>query len=167
MRRSSALRNRSRARSREIGYAYRTAHDRIDRDLRAFGMASCLCRLCLVSVPSGHAVCLFSSKAEKLKLRSRIADLLDLPVIGEKDGFSKHICEKCKRKLERLEKAAEELAEFRCQAKSVLQRGHLKRTKETSSLDGVSPDTAKTRPPYKKHLLRRKLDFDQSDYSNC
>ena len=94
---------------------------------------------------------------------SRIADLLDLPVIGEKDSFSKHICEKCKRKLERLEKAVEEHTEFRCQAKSVLQKGNLK---ETSSLDGVSPNTAKTRPPYKKHLSRRKLDFDRSDYAN-
>jgi hypothetical protein len=115
-------------------------------------------------VPSGHAIFLFSPKAEKLRLCSRIADLLHLPMIAQKDGFSGHICEKCQRKVDRLEKAMKELADFRCQAKRVTQRGHLKRTKETSSSDGVSPDTAKVRPPYKKHLSRRQLDFDQSNY---
>ena len=60
----------------------------------------------------------------------------------------------------------EELTDFRRQAKTILQRGHLKCTKETSLFDGVSPDTAKTRPPYKKHFSRRQLDFDQSEYSN-
>ena len=107
-------------------------------------------------MPSGHAVCLFSPKAEKLRLRSRIADLLDLPAISE-DGFSEHIREKCKRKLERLEKAVEELAKFRRQAKSVLRWGYLKRTKETSCFDGVSPDTAKSRPPYRNHVDSRNL----------
>ena len=138
------------------------------RSLR-FAMESSLCRLCLVSVPSGHAVCLFSQKAEKQRLCSRITDLLGVPV-AEKDGFSEHICERCKRKLERLEKAVEELTDFRCMANSSfstmsIQRGQLKRTKETSSSIGVSPDTAKIRPPSKKHLSRRQLDFDQSEYT--
>ena len=100
--------------------------------------------LCLVVTMFG----LFSPKAEKLRLHSRIEDLLDVPVI-EKDGFSEHICKNCKRKLEHLEKAVEELTDFQHQAKTILQREHLKCTKGTSSFDGVSPDTAKTRPPYK------------------
>ena len=76
------------------------------RSLR-FAMASLLlCRL--VSVPSGHAVCLFSQKAEKQRLCSRITNLLDVSV-AEKDGFSEHICERCKRKLDHLKKAAVEL----------------------------------------------------------
>jgi hypothetical protein len=64
-------------------------------------MATCVCRVCQVSVPCSHAVCLFSEKAERLRLRYRIARLLDLPLF-EKDGLSEHICEKCKRRLERL-----------------------------------------------------------------
>lgn len=132
-------------------------------------MATILCRLCLVSVSSGHAVCLFTQRAEKQRLCSRISDLLVVPV-ADKDGFSQHICERCKRKLERLEKAAEELAQFRRLAsnsysKMSLQRGELKRTKDTSSSAGVSPDTAKVRPPSKKHLARKQLDFDQSIYT--
>ena len=123
-------------------------------------MATCVCRVCQVSVPCSHAVCLFSEKAERLRLRYRIAGLLDLPLF-EKDGLSEHICEKCKRRLERLEKAVEELADFRREAKTSLQKGSLKRTKETSSCAGVSPDTAKTRPPNKRHSTQRQLHFDR------
>ena len=74
--------------------------------------------LCLVVTMFG----LFSPKAEKLRLHSRIEDLLDVPVI-EKDGFSEHICKNCKRKLEHLEKAVEELTDFQHQAKTILHEG--------------------------------------------
>ena len=78
------------------------------------------------------------------------------------DGLSRYVCEKCKRKLDRLEKAAEELEDFRRQVAHTytqlgLSRGELKRT---SSAVGVSPDTEKSRPPSKK-LFRRRLDFEQ------
>ena len=69
---------------------------------------------------------------------------------------------KCKCKLERLEKAAEELDTFRKEAKATYtlfakKRGDLKCTKETSSSAGVSPDIVKTRPPSKR-LTRRHLE---------
>jgi hypothetical protein len=88
---------------------------------------------------------------------------LDIPVTRA-DGLPEHICRKCKRKLERLEKAAEELESFRSAAKNTfstlaLKRNELKRTKETSSSVGVSPDTLKSRPPAKK-LTRRHLEFE-------
>ena len=99
----------------------------------------------------------------KHRLARRMADLLDLPVAAD-DGFSKYICDKCKRKVERLENAAEELEAFRRMANStytvLANRSDLKRTKETSS-SVVSPDTARVRPPAKKQLTRRHLSFDQ------
>lgn len=66
-----------------------------------------------------------------------------------------------------MEKAAQDLENFRTQAKSSYTkllpcaRGELKRTKETSSLLGISPDTAKNRPPSKRRLTQRRLDFNQ------
>ena len=96
----------------------------------------------------------------------RISDLLDVP-IAENDGYPEHICEKCKRRLERLEKAAEDLENFRSQANSsytklrTCRRGELKQTKETSSSVGISPDTAKNRPPSKRRLTQKHLDFTQ------
>ena len=139
----------------------------------AYTMAarSCLCRLCQSSVPSAHAVCLFGPTAVRQSLPSRISDLLDVPVV-ENDGFPEHICEKCKRRLERLEKAAEDLENFTSQAKSsyttlcTCRRGELKRTKETSSSVGISPDTAKSRPPSKRRLTQKRLDFNQSKNNN-
>ena len=74
-------------------------------------MDSFLCRLSRASIASGSAVCLFSQTAVRQNLPGRIRDLLDVP-IAAKDGLRQHICNKCKRKLERLEKAAEELEDF-------------------------------------------------------
>ena len=128
-------------------------------------MTTLLCRLCQSSSLSDVAVSLFSPTAVQQRLPGRITDLLDVPV-ARNDGLPGHICRKCKRKLERLEKAAEELENFRSEAKSLystlaMKRSELKRTKETSSSVGVSPDTLKTRPPSKK-LSRRHLDFENS-----
>ena len=66
--------------------------------------------------------------------------------------------------MEVLEKAAADLVEFQRQAKAVYDalcttRGRLKRTKETSGLVGVSPDTAKARPHARRFLAGRLLDF--------
>ena len=121
----------------------------------------------LSAVCSAHAVCLFGPTASRQNLPSRISDLLDVP-IAENDGYPEHICEKCKRRMERLEKAAEDLVNFRSHANSsyaklrTCMRGELKRTKETSSSVGVSPDTAKNRPPSKRRLTQRRLEFTQS-----
>ena len=162
----------ARARSiaaRALSSTLSSAHARLYCLLTTLAMAtrSCLCRLCQSSVSSAHAVCLFGPTATKQNLTIRISDLLDVP-IAVNDGYPEHICEKCKRRLERLEKAAEDLENFRSQASSsynklgTCRRGELKRTKETSSSVGISPDTAKSRPPSKRRLTQRRLDFTQS-----
>lgn len=74
-----------------------------------------------------------SLKADKIRLRHRITDILDISMT-EKDGLPEHICERCRRKIERLEKAAEVLVNFRNQAKRIfnalfIQRRDLKRRK--------------------------------------
>ena len=128
--------------------------------------ATCVCRLCRAAMPTKHAVALFSCSAVKQKLACRLADLLDVNV-NESDGLPQHVCAKCVRRLGSLERAAEDLVNFRSQAVEsyrALQpaRGPLKRTKESSAQVGVSPDTVKARPPSKKQLSRRQLDFDNS-----
>ena len=130
-------------------------------------MAAFVCRICEVSVPRHRAVRLFSTKAAMERLSLRISDLLDVPV-PVNDGHSEYICKRCKQKFDHLERAAEELEEFRCQANQTydelgLRKGDLKRIKETSAAVGVSPDTTKNRPPSKK-LSRRHLNFQQSKY---
>ena len=110
-----------------------------------------MCHLCHSSVPSAHA--LSGLTATRQSLYSRISDLLDVP-ISVNDGYPEHIIrKKCIRRLERLEKAAEDLENFGSQVTPsyvhVARRGELKRTKETSSSVGVSPDTAKNRPQTK------------------
>jgi len=70
------------------------------------------------------------------RLPGRIADVS----IDANDGFPEHVCEKCKRRLEHLEKAAEDLESFRAQVRASyaslrLKRSELKRSKDTSSID--------------------------------
>ena len=107
-------------------------------------MAVRLCRLSGTTVSSfRHAVSLFSSMVVKQQLPSRIENLLDVKVAGN-DGLPQHICEKCKRRVESLERATEDLGKFRSQASEiyrslVLARGALKRSKESSASIGVSP----------------------------
>ena len=123
---------------------------------------SCLCRLCQSSVSSAHAVCLFGPTATRQNLTIRISDLLDVP-IAVNDGYPEHICEKCKRRLERLEKAAEDLENFRSQASSsynklpggTCRRGELKRTKETSSSEWAYLLTQLKADPLPKDVSHR------------
>ena len=73
-----------------------------------------------------------------------------------------HMCNKCKTKVQQLEKASSDLEEFRELAQRSLvkartQLGASKRAKSTSD-DGVSPDTARLRPRSK--VSRKRLDFD-------
>ena len=127
-------------------------------------MSACLwCQ----SVPnSKNSVALFSSAGLQQKWAVRIEDLLGVQVV-QCQGLPRHICQKCKRRVETLEGAATDLVAFREQATTrynqlVLQRGHLKRPKATSGAVGISPDTISARPPSKK-LSRRRIDFGSSD----
>ena len=56
--------------------------------------------------------------AVKQQLPSRIENLLDVKVAGN-DGLPQHICEKCKRRVETLERATEDLGKFRSQASEI------------------------------------------------
>ena len=122
------------------------------------------CRLCRAVVSIKHAASLFSHSSTAQRLASRVSELLQV-TIAPHDGLPQHICYVCKRRFESLEKAVKDLEEFRVQASETYgslahTRGPLKRTKESSAVVGVSPDIAKARPPAKKQLSRRQLDFD-------
>ena len=134
-------------------------------------MSSYSCRLCGAPILSKHAVAIFSlTAAKQRRLSTRIKDLLDIEV-GLDNGLSQHICQRCKRRLETLERAAEDLRDFHSQARRNYQRllaahrGSLKRPKETSASVGVSPDTQKSRPAPKRQTARRHLHFALGKYT--
>jgi len=86
--------------------------------------------------------------------------------VNDDDGLPNLICAKCKRRVETLESAMMDLTQFKkevtsCVATFLAQRRACKRIKDTSSDCGVSPDTAKARPPSKK-MSHRRLDFGPS-----
>lgn len=123
-----------------------------------------VCRLCRTEMPGKNSVALFSLAGEQQRLSTRISELLDVSVAKD-DGLPGHICKKCKHRLEYLEKAAEDLVDFRDQAQAYQRlllpqvRGPLKRTKESSGTF-VSPDTARVRPVAKRSVTAsRMLDF--------
>ena len=93
------------------------------------------------------------ASAVKNKWASRISQLLEIPV---DKGISPYMCETCKLRLMKLEKAVVDLAAFRDLAKHSRQEqmraGPHKRTRVTSSDVGVSPDTARQRPRSKRRL---------------
>ena len=127
-----------------------------------------MCRLCQTATPANSAILLFGTKAVEESLASRINDLLDVTVDAN-DSLPQHICRKCKRRVETLEKLAEDLRQFKILArdnyKTLSSRGSLKRTKDSSGVTGVSPDTVRVRPPPKK-LTQRQLNFTPSELSN-
>ena len=129
-------------------------------------MADYSCRLCRAAILAKNVAAIFSPTAAKQRVSTRIQDLLGVEVT-ENDGLPQHICHKCKRRLETLERATEDLKKFRSIASTsyeifvALKRGPLKRTKETSAYSGVSPDTEKSRPPPKRQLSRRQLNFEE------
>ena len=105
------------------------------------------CRFCVQKISSKHSVSLFKSENFQQALGWKsCSPLLDM-LVEANDGFSQVICERCKRRLVRLEKASEELSDFRKLAhdsyQSFLPRSSLKRTKKTSAMVGISPDTQK------------------------
>ena len=119
------------------------------------------CRLCRSVVSVRKALNLFKPKGMEQRWAVRIIALLEVPVDVD-DGISPYICEKCKTHIAALERAVDDLESFkelaRC-SKSALDRTRatLKRTKETSSDVGVSPDTIRDRPSAK--LQRKRLIF--------
>lgn len=118
-----------------------------------------VCRLC--QEHPTKALSLFSAISMKQGWAGRITSLLEVPVC-EGDGYSAHICHKCKNRIESLERAAEDLVTFKVLARSAFTnpRTALKRTKETSSEVGVSPDTLRERPRSK--LSRRRLEYSST-----
>ena len=88
--------------------------------------------------------------------------------VDANDGLPQHTCEKCKKRVEVLERSVEDLRLFKIIAResytTLLVRGGLKRTKESSGVTGVSPDTLRMRPPPKR-LSQRQLNFEQSQLS--
>ena len=126
------------------------------------------CSLCRADITVKHAIRI------KDDLASRISALLDV-VVDLEDKLPQYICPKCKRRLVSLKNTAEDLVDFRelakrCQSALKLQRGPLKRTKESSSDLGVSPDIIKARPPVKRSTSTcRSLDFGQCKcrLTNC
>ena len=126
-----------------------------------------LCRLCQTEAFTKNSTPLFGTKAVKQRLASRISDLLEVTVDAN-DGLPQYVCEKCKRRVEALERSAEDLRLFKITAResytNLLVRGGLKRTKGSSGVTGVSPDTLRMRPPPKR-LSQRQLNFEQSQLS--
>ena len=100
---------------------------------------------------------LFTKKSLERGWATRITVLLDVPV-SQDDHMPPHVCSKCMTKVIALEKAMMDLAEFKRSAGNALQnvQRSLKRTKETTSEVGVSPDTQRARPRSK---IPRRLSF--------
>ena len=127
-----------------------------------------MCRLCQIATSANTAILLFGTKAVEERLASRINDMLDVTV-DVNDGLPQHICGKCKRRVETLERSAEDIKQFKILARdsyiTLSSRGSLKRTKESSGVTGVSPNTVRVRPPPKR-LTQRQLSFAPSELSD-
>jgi len=136
------------------------------RDREMAFRSTCICRLCRTETSVNHTAALFSHGAMKQELATRIGDLLNV-VVAANDGLPQHVCDRCMRRVKTLERAAEDLVDFRSQVSEnykilALARGLLKRAKDAV----VSPDTIKARPPPKKLLSQRQLDFGHSKHHN-
>ena len=113
-------------------------------------MASLTCRLCWENIAPKKATSLFTTISLQQGWASRISALLQVPVKPD-DKLPKHACSKCINRVKTLEKAAADLSSFKRSVRSVMEHhaGCLKRTKETTSDVGVSPDTLRERPQSK------------------
>ena len=111
-----------------------------------------LCRLCLSEVKSKHSTALFSGVGLQQNWPSRLRELL-LVSVSRDDGLPSYICRSCVGKVETLERKLTTLRQqahqsiLKFQATAQVSR---KRPKDTSSEVGVSPATAKARPPAKR-----------------
>lgn len=131
--------------------------------MAAVSQRSCVCRLCQSDASVNNSISLFSKSSIQKNWAARISDLLLVDMATPNGGLPSQFCSKCCRRIERLEKAASDLAEFKKQARECCRAFQLsrKRTKETSSDVGITPDTAKARPPIKMRssISGRRLEF--------
>ena len=99
-----------------------------------------LCRLCGTECSSKHSWSLTSDSSVKKQLLQRIKYLILIDVCIElKDGLSNHICRQCKRKFEKMERAADDLRKFKSMVREVnASISTLKKNKETSGVVNVS-----------------------------
>ena len=98
---------------------------------------------------SKRAIVLFGHVGLQQDWPSRLRELLHLPVSIE-DELPQHICRSCSGKVETVER---KLQALRQQAHESIEKAmkapSRKRGKDTSNETGVSPSTAKARPPAK------------------
>ena len=129
------------------------------------------CRFCSEVVSSNDVVGLSTPQATFDNLAARLSTLLQLPVSAT-DGLSQFVCRSCKHSLLNLE---EKLAVKRSVVRAAYQRAGyvagipqiqspsnrssltLKRPKDTSGGSGVSPATARARPPSKRATVSHTL----------
>lgn len=125
--------------------------------------SSSICRLCQTASAANSVVAIFSLKARETRMAHRISQLLDISVCSN-DGLPGCICMKCSRRIETLERSAENLKKFKILAQdsytTLSSRGPNKRTKDTSTELNVSPDIERARPLPKRPLSQRQLNFE-------
>ena len=108
------------------------------------------CRLCFCEVASKCTVPLFGHVELQQDWPSRLRKLLHLPVSIE-DELPQHICRSCSSKVETVERKLQALRQqARESVEKTMKAPRRKRGKDTSSETGVSPSTAKARPPAKR-----------------
>ena len=107
------------------------------------GLEKCNLQAMQISGAPHH---LFTSAGIQKRWAPRISLLLDIP-LEKQDNLSSQICSRCcANRVESLEKAFKDLIVFKAMARCYLDRvTGFKRTKETSSDVGVSPDTISDR----------------------
>ena len=108
------------------------------------------CRLCLGKAERPHFTSLFSGNSLSQDLPGRVSRISGVP-ISQHDGYPDRLCRSCMSKFTSLEKAMAKFQEVAKASYSTLSR---KRPKETSSDTGVSPHTARSRPPAKRSRSR-------------
>ena len=118
-------------------------------------MTSPLCRLCLdkAEPQRPHYTALFSERSQANDLHGRLSKLCGVPV-RQGDGYSNRVCRRCMDKFLSLERHEIELIEFRKLVHNSYSMLSRKRAKETNGVDGVSPNTEKSRPPAKRSRAR-------------
>ena len=131
-------------------------------------MASVCCRVCLESVEQKYSIALFGDVGMRMKWANRLEELLRVPVSAS-DSFPPYICRACRGKVETVEK---KLSSLRYMAHASYEKlsgdavANRKRTKHTSSAVGISPSTAKARPPAKRCTPRQLFSACAEDETN-
>ena len=97
--------------------------------------SSSICRLCQTAAAATGVVAIFSLKGKETRLAQRISQVLDICVCAN-DDLPGCICMKCSRRIETLERSAENLKKFKILAldsyTTLSFRGPKERTKDTA-----------------------------------